>query len=952
MRSRAETPLQPDLLDGEAAFYAQYAWALDAFPTVEQVTRRLREELRRHVDAGWQRAEVATNVFLLACALADTVDDYRVGAAYDFSQLTSVLPLARLGVRAADTLVGVQRTLRAVRHRGLHAWRRRWDAALDGFLVSVLAAAPDPALQQRAAAALRAALPGRLPVDLAGRRPRIPAAFRTQDLTHLDIVTLADAFTAAFPDRTRPVVVVGLRTAGSYFAPVLRACLRVAGYTAVESVTIRPKKGLAPWERRALRRHAGDGVAVLVDEPVNTGATVGLAVATLRSAGFAADRIAALLPLHPTRRQWDDALDALPLARVRVITLPPEQWHKQRRLEPAVAEATLAEYFHGHKYASTRVVASEAADRFNAELARGSDEKFHTRLKRVYEVRLTTDVGAGETRYVLAKSVGWGWLGYHAFLAADRLAPFVPPLLGLRDGMLYTEWLPQDPQTPWPPREEIIDTAAAYVAARVRTLPVTSRPSGELAVGAGPKGLELLAGVLSRAWGWKPVAALKRARTQRALTRLAVPSPTHVDGKMRRSEWIVGPAALLKTDFEHHGQGKTELNVADPAYDLAETILHFGLSAAEEDRLLTGYRERSHDRDLDERLFLAKLLAGTWAMRGALDNLADERLLARHAEFNRDYVHAALFLTVHTARRCGRLCGRPDPLGWTSPLVVLDIDGVLDKQIFGFPSTTAAGVRALSLLHGHAVAVAVNTARTLSEVKEYCAAYGFVGGVAEYGAAVWDAVSDRARVLVGPEALAQLGAVRDALARIPGVFLNEDYRYSLRAYVYERGTTVPVPTTTIRSVLTTLGADRLAFHQTFVDTAVVARETDKGRGLRALLELAGHATDDTIAVGDSEADLPMFLAAGRSFAPGHIGCRSAARLLGCRIMPGAFQRGLLAAARAIVHADDRPCVRCQAIEARRHDDLFWTLLETADATSLNRLLRAGLDPLAVQAFAR
>jgi hypothetical protein len=96
----------------------------------------------------------------------------------------------------------------------------------------------------------------------------------------------------------------------------------------------------------------------------------------------------------------------------------------------------------------------------------------------------------------------------------------------------------------------------------------------------------------------------------------------------------------------------------------------------------------------------------------------------------------------------------------------------------------------------------------------------------------------------------------------------------------------------------------------------------------------------------------MFLAAGRSFAPGHIGCRSAARLLGCRIMPGAFQRGLLAAARAVVHADDRLCVRCQGIEARQYDDLFWTLLETADATSLSRLLRAGLDPLAVQAFAR
>jgi len=35
----------------------------------------------------------------------------------------------------------------------------------------------------------------------------------------------------------------------------------------VDSVTIRPKKGLAPWESRALRRHADDGIAVTTIVP-------------------------------------------------------------------------------------------------------------------------------------------------------------------------------------------------------------------------------------------------------------------------------------------------------------------------------------------------------------------------------------------------------------------------------------------------------------------------------------------------------------------------------------------------------------------------------------------------------------------------------------------------------------------------------------------------------------
>ena len=53
------------------------------------------------------------------------------------------------------------------------------------------------------------------------------------------------------------------------------------------------------------------------------------------------------------------------------------------------------------------------------------------------------------------------------------------------------------------------------------------------------------------------------------------------DGNMRRAEWIVGPHGPLKTDYEHHGLGKEELNVIDPAYDLADTILNLELSPEE-----------------------------------------------------------------------------------------------------------------------------------------------------------------------------------------------------------------------------------------------------------------------------------------------------------------------------------------------------------------------------------
>jgi hydroxymethylpyrimidine pyrophosphatase-like HAD family hydrolase len=280
----------------------------------------------------------------------------------------------------------------------------------------------------------------------------------------------------------------------------------------------------------------------------------------------------------------------------------------------------------------------------------------------------------------------------------------------------------------------------------------------------------------------------------------------------------------------------------------------------------------------------------------------------------------------------------------------MDIDGVLDKEVFGFPSTTAAGLQALAHLHRHGASLAFDTARTLDEVKEYCQAYGGAGGVGEYGAVAWDRASDRTRVLVSPESREQLLAVADALRRVPGVFLNDRYAHSLRAYTYVSDRTAPLPAGLIHGVLSRLGAERLVVHQTFRDTAVLARETDKGRGLVALMELAGRDLADAIAIGDSEPDLPMFRAAPRSFAPRHISGREVARQLGCTIAPFAYQRGLLAAVDEIVHPGPRR--QCCAPLRPRDGGLFFDLLQAADLEFPVALWRAVCDPMSLKAFLR
>jgi hypothetical protein len=194
--------------------------------------------------------------------------------------------------------------------------------------------------------------------------------------------------------------------------------------------------------------------------------------------------------------------------------------------------------------------------------------------------------------------------------------------------------------------------------------------------------------------------------------------------------------------------------------------------------------------------------------------------------------------------------------------------------------------------------------------------------------------------------------VAAALRKVPGVFLSDRYQHSLRAYTYLHDRTAPLPTGLIQGVLAAAGADRLAVHQSYRDTAVLAREADKGTGLRALLELAGQEQVETIAIGDSEPDLPMFCAAQRSYAPRHIAGRGVARLLGCTIASRSYQLGLLAAVEAIVHGAEARCTRCVPALPDGAQGLFWSLLVAADQSALRSMARACTDPAALRAFLR
>ncbi len=970
----SESAIAPQaVLPAELEFYRAYPWCLNPYLTVQEAVEHLRTEIDRLaiVLDGWPAAEVATNVFLLSCGMLNCIDEYLRGP-------TLRMPKRFAAMRASRAVKWTFEKISQARSPRYRAQARRWRNCYASGFDEFLSVLVDGVTQIRTAFVisgnkLSAQLQFPLPPDLQAKRFGIPTPFRRLDLTHVDVLALGQCFVQRYPDRSQSILLLGLRTSGSYFAPLLKALLQREGYRSVSLLTVEANKGAGSGEYRALKRFAGQGYSVLiVDDPPHTAGTIQAAFNNVRRAGFASSKVKILVPAHAATR---DSLNVFP--DEMLVLLEPEQWHKPALLQSKAVEARLAEYFRSDNVSSVKVVASKRAEAFNDSLQRASMDARGARLKRVFEVQLVTSAGKKETRYVLAKSVGWGWLGYHAFLAGQRLAGYVPPILGLRDGILYMDWIPQPSAVSEDglDRDTRIDISAAYVAARVRHLKLQGSSASGMDLQRQNNGVRLLEKALSGAYDRFLTRTLIRPRLGHSLRQQACPVPTLIDGNMRSDEWIVDRRALLKTDYEHHGMNKNAVNVSDPGFDLADAILDLGLSPAEENRLVRRYIDESGDIGIDQRLFMNKLLAGIWRLNEAQEQFfAAPRNASEQQVLHRRFMQAWDFLTIQTARYCGSLYAPPADQCWHAPLVCLDIDGVIDQRLFGFPTTTAAGIAALSKLSSHGISIALNTARSVAEVKDYCQAYHLAGGVAEHGSYVWDALAQRGRVLIDPESERQLEILRQRLREIPGVFLDDRHRYSIRAFTYQDkpqglvallmkstraseigdGALAPLPELVINSVMSELMLDRLSFHHTWIDTTIVAKEVDKGSGLVTLRDWVLGPDAETIAVGDQKADLSMFRVAARSFAPANISCAREAQLLGCKIVSKAYQQGLLQIAHAITHPDERPCDRCADYELKSQvsQNLFLDLLLAADRSWGKNLFEALFDRRAFRILMR
>lgn len=926
----------------DADYFSSYEWCLNPLQTFSALCARSHEVLGcyRTLDMPWQREEARRNLYLLLCAACCTIDDYLAHRPCDLSPVVRHLPRIGGTVRFIENAVNAAAALGRVAGDGSVRQVRRALADCVDCICGVLVAATDDSAQAwiRLRAAMQLLSCGGLPAKLLGWRARIPEAFRCQDLSHYDAVAMGQRFLDESGADLRPVIVIGLRTAGAYLAPLINAFLVAHGFPTLGWMSIRPRVGMSRQERRQfLHTAAAAGRILVVDDYPNTGGTLAKALAILNGLGLSTERIVILAPSHPAQLDWARAV-----GNAKLMSLSFGELYKQKLLNSnAAITRILRDLCCSQGWTHVAVQNSPAVDRLNTALTAQLGSTFEVRLKRLYRVHLRRNGEPPVERLVLAKSVGWGWLGYHAVLASSRLQDFVPRLIGFRDGFLFSEWVGSvDVVAPMPERAQIIPVLGRYIAARVNRLRLEADPN-VTTLGGRPAGWDTLLRIIRHPYG-RVVGRLVGSQLQAQLACYHAPQPTLVDGAMGPSEWVISDASLVKVDFEHHNFGGAQQDVVDGCYDLASAIRDLDIDEAEEAALLADYTRQTGDGGASERLPLYKILCGVAEMRKAAYCVVRAASRDRQESWNCRYNRARDFLNIHMARHCARSARPQATPAWSSQLFFLDLDGVFDAELLWplFQHTTPAGLESLSLLRAGGYSVVLNTARSVEQVKNYCTIYSLPGGVAEYGSVFFDAVTGNEIPLVDAQAMQQIEQCRARLNRMKDVFVDPGYRWSLRAYRYRGDLTVGLSIEELQQLLAG-DLDRLSFVARDADSHIVQMGVDKGTSASFVKAYLPQIQRPVVAMGDAAPDLCMFAETDIAYVPANFDPmhRNALRGRKYRILRASRQRALLAAASELTGCiPEKPA---QSGLPARHllDHILYTLDQPMHRRLLNLLGR-------------
>jgi hydroxymethylpyrimidine pyrophosphatase-like HAD family hydrolase/membrane-associated phospholipid phosphatase len=900
--------------------------------------QELSDRLVRLSDAEYEdEHEAALDRFLLAAGLNQILEDDLQRYFLSLWRASTHLPgplaraarvTARAGCRARELAPGARR---------LSARQQRL-AELTGRLAEIVAGEATTAADLDALARSAVTPVADLPVRLRRSIQRLPNCFRSFDQQPADCRRLVARFARERPDRARPLLVVGLRTSGNYLAPLHAAFLRAAGYQNVRVLTLRPGRLLRRAETKAIAAAARDGAtALVVDDPPRTGRQLAEAAGALRERGLT--DVVLVLQLPGDEGSVPPVLHEFPL-----ISLAAPDWAIREHLQPAALEATLADLLVGE---CLELFGERAVNAVSSIVVTSVEElpprRGHVGARIVALVRVR-ETARDVTVPIYAEGVGLGYFGRHGDAIAGRLEGHLAPVYGVRDGLLFRAWLPEEARlTPAKLRaapEQAAAVIARYVDVRSRLLPlpddVTLRLEGRDAVWQHTA--HMLAGAYGR------LSQLVRPVTHRAAQRLlAVDAAAVGDAVTRPWEWFGDGTGLRKTSFEQRASTNVGFQSCDPVFDLADAA-----AAAEadglpgfEDRIRIRYEQRTGVVVDDERWLLYRLVHHAGAYRAFLAEAAqndhDDAAFARALQLERTMsrCHARYFENLYF---------RDLAPAATGPLCALDLDGVVETRWVVFPAIAPAGALALRALTGHGLRPVIVTGRSLEEARMRCSAYHIAGAAAEYGSVVYDHRSGRERSLLSDEDRAALSELRTALEARGDVHVDAAYRHSVRAHTLRAdGTRGGLSDATIAATIEVAGlTGRIKAIRGVLQTDFVAAGVDKGRGLTALAKLLGAVEDGRpdirLAVGDQVSDLPMFALARNAYAPAN-----ADPVLRAQVQPAGapYGAGLLRAVTAVLGHQPRRCPDCRPPEpARESTRILLTALSALDGGRGAKVSRA------------
>ncbi len=304
----------------------------------------------------------------------------------------------------------------------------------------------------------------RLPAGVRSQVLRLPSCFRSFDQHFEDVRELVAMAAIRWPARSRPLAFVGIRTSGSYLAPLAAAYAKAAGYADVSVATLRPGVRPSSAAREVVAKVASrSGLVMLTDDPPVTGRSVARVAARLERMGVKPDALVLLLGLPPGQASLSPGLRRYP-----AVLLPWERWYVHRLLAPGQVAQTV-ERLAG----DCRVVSCAAQERPMAV------HREHIRLR--YDLVLERP-GAGGVRHeqLVVEGTGLGFFGRHALAVTRALGGAVPPVLGFADGLVYSYERPGAGRRVDVTQPSTARAVARYVKLRHDAMPAAGDPTGTM----------------------------------------------------------------------------------------------------------------------------------------------------------------------------------------------------------------------------------------------------------------------------------------------------------------------------------------------------------------------------------------------------------------------------------------------------------------------------------------